>query len=102
MMATATRAPLQSASSADRRHRSVRWGGLIVALAAVALLCFLSLAVGARTTSLSTVWQAVAHYDPSSTDQLVIRELRLPRTILGVLVGAALGLAGAGMQGGAR
>ena len=80
----------------------MRWGGLIVALAAVALLCFLSLAVGARTTSLSTVWQAVAHYDPSNTDQLVIRELRLPRTILGVLVGAALGLAGAVMQGVAR
>jgi iron complex transport system permease protein len=76
--------------------------GLLLAVGVVALLCFLSLAVGARTISLDTVWQAVAHYDPSNTDHLVIRELRLPRTVLGVLVGAALGLAGAVMQGVAR
>jgi iron complex transport system permease protein len=33
-----------------------------------------------------------------STDHIVIRDLRLPRTMLGVAVGAALGLAGALMQ----
>ena len=47
----------------------------------------------------SAVWDAIVHYDPANTDHLVIRELRLPRTILGVLVGATLGLAGAVMQG---
>jgi iron complex transport system permease protein len=81
------------------RQRSQRVLGLLAGVAVVALLCFLSLAVGTRTTSLSTVWQAIVSYDSGDTDQLVIRELRLPRTILGVLVGAALGLAGAVMQG---
>ena len=50
-------------------------------------------------TSLSTVWSAITAFDPTNTDHLVIMELRLPRTILGLLVGAALGLAGAVMQG---
>ena len=63
------------------------------------MLCFLSLAVGARVTPLHAVWDSIVAYDPNNTDHLVIRELRLPRTILGVLVGATLGLAGAVMQG---
>jgi iron complex transport system permease protein len=82
-----------------RRRTSSRALGLVVCAAVVVLLCFLSLAVGARVTQLSAVWDAVFHYDAANTDHLVIRELRLPRTILGVLVGAALGLAGAVMQG---
>ena len=102
MTATATRVAPSGAARKVASRRSVRWSGLVVGLVAVAVLCFISLAVGARTISLPTVWQAIGHYDPSNTDQLVIRELRLPRTILGVLVGAALGLAGAVMQGVAR
>ena len=77
-----------------RTRTSTRALGLLACAAVVVLLCFLSLAVGARVTQLSAVWDAVFHYDPADTDHLVIRELRLPRTILGVLVGAALGLAG--------
>ena len=65
----------------------------------MAVLCFLSLAIGARVTPLSSVWSAIFSYDPNNADHLVIMELRLPRTILGVLVGAALGLSGAVMQG---
>ena len=78
---------------------STRILGLLICAAAVAVLCFLSLAVGTRVTPLQAVWDAIVAYDPNNTDQLVIRELRVPRTILGVLVGAALGLAGAVMQG---
>ena len=76
-----------------------RIGGLLVTLVALAVLCFLSMAIGTRSTSLSTVWSAITAFDPANTDHLVIMELRLPRTILGLLVGAALGLAGAVMQG---
>ena len=71
----------------------------MVTLVALAVLCFLSMAIGTRSTSLSTVWSALTAFDPANTDHLVIMELRLPRTILGLLVGAALGLAGAVMQG---
>ena len=82
-----------------RRSTSSRTLGLLICTLVVVVLCFLSLAVGARATPLSAVWDAVFRYDPADTDSLVIRELRLPRTILGVLVGATLGLAGAVMQG---
>jgi len=81
-----------------RKRASSRALGLLGCVLVVAILCFLSLAVGARVTPLSAVWDAIFHYDQANTDHLVIRELRLPRTILGVLVGAALGMAGAVMQ----
>jgi iron complex transport system permease protein len=87
------------AQPAPPRRTSSRALGLVACAAVVAVLCFVSLAVGARVTPLHAVWDAVFAYDPGNTDHLVIRELRLPRTILGVLVGATLGLAGAVMQG---
>ncbi|HYI58443.1 MAG TPA: iron chelate uptake ABC transporter family permease subunit [Microlunatus sp.] len=94
--------PQRSAAPAEpvvRRRTPTRVLGLVACAAVVALLCFLSLAVGARVTPLHAVWDSIVAYDPNNTDHLVIRELRLPRTILGVLVGATLGLAGAVMQG---
>jgi iron complex transport system permease protein len=51
---------------------------------------------------LSTVWDALWHFDPGSNDHLIVRSLRLPRTVIGLGVGAALGLAGAVMQGVSR
>lgn len=92
-------ASVQPGPPARRTRASTRTLGLVGCAAAVAILCFLSLAVGARVTPLHAVWDALVAYDPTNTDHLVIRELRLPRTILGVLVGAALGLAGGVMQG---
>ncbi len=77
----------------------VRLVGVVVLLALLALLAFASMAIGARTTSLTTVWAAITAFDPANTDHLVIMDLRFPRTLLGLLVGAALGLAGTVMQG---
>jgi iron complex transport system permease protein len=57
----------------------------------------LSLAVGAKPIPLASVVEAFTGFD-GSNDHLVVRELRLPRTLVGVLVGAALGMAGALMQ----
>ncbi|GAA3637405.1 FecCD family ABC transporter permease [Microlunatus ginsengisoli] len=96
-------APHTRAESREMRVRPtrapVRVAGLFGAAAALLVLCFLSLAIGTRDVPLHTVWQALTDYDPASTDQIVVVELRVPRTILGLLVGAALGLAGAVMQG---
>jgi iron complex transport system permease protein len=47
---------------------------------------------------LEAVVGAFVSFD-GSTDQIIVTELRLPRTIVGLLVGVALGLAGAVMQG---
>lgn len=91
------------AATAPGRSRS---GGLaigLLALAAVlAAVAFLSVTEGARDTSLATVWGALTAFDPDSTDHLIIRDLRLPRTLIGLAVGAALGLAGAVLQGATR
>ena len=100
-MSAVLAAPCGTARPAPGRLPSNRrrtWG-LVVAVLVLALLCALSLAVGTRTTSLGSVLQAFTGYDPLDTDQVVVRELRLPRTLLGVLVGAGLGLAGVVMQG---
>jgi iron complex transport system permease protein len=73
--------------------------GLLLAVAGLAATCVLSVTLGSRTIPLETVWQALFDFDPSSAAQEVVRELRVPRTCLGLLVGAALGLSGTLLQG---
>ena len=82
-------------SAAVARRRAAFVGATTVVLVAATIA---SLAVGAKAIPLSHVVEAFTAYDPTDTDHLVVRELRLPRTIVGLLVGVALGLAGAMMQ----
>ena len=76
--------------------------GLLVLVAAVAAAVLLSVAVGTRGLSPGTVLDALFHFQPGNPDHLVVRELRLPRTLAGVLAGVALGLSGAVIQGATR
>lgn len=76
-----------------------RVGGVVALGFALALGVLLSLAVGAKSIPWSVVVEAFVGYDADVTDHLIVRELRLPRTLLGMLVGGALGVAGALMQG---
>src|SRR3954452_15677692 len=67
------------------------------ALAALALAILVSLAAGARAIPLGEVVDALfGHLDGG--DAAVVTDVRLPRTALGLMVGVALGLAGALMQ----
>lgn len=68
-----------------------------MAVAVLVLVCLASIAVGAKAMPLSDVWHGLFHY-AGSGDDVLIRDVRVPRTVLGLLVGAALGLAGAVMQ----
>ncbi len=92
-----------SAVPADARPRRPRRTalatGLLVLVGLGLLATAASIAVGAKSMPLSHAWDAVFHYDASREDHLIVRELRVPRTLLALLVGAALGLAGAVMQG---
>jgi len=72
--------------------------GVFVSAAANVVVVLASLAIGAKPIPVTTVMEAFTAFDPASTDHLVVRELRLPRTIVGLLVGASLGVAGALMQ----
>ena len=76
-----------------------RGAGLLLALAVLVVVAFASIAYGSKPMALGTVWDAVWHHDASLNDHLIVRSLRVPRTVLGVLVGVALGLSGAVMQG---
>lgn len=69
----------------------------LLALVAVALTA--SLALGARDVSLGQVWAALVDPVAGDNDHLVVRDLRVPRTLVGLVGGAALGVAGALMQG---
>ncbi|WIY54054.1 iron chelate uptake ABC transporter family permease subunit [Devosia sp. YIM 151766] len=62
----------------------------------------LSLAIGARPIPYDLVWQALTAFDAGITEHRIIWDLRLPRTLVGLLVGSALGLAGAVLQGATR
>ncbi|MFD0663425.1 iron chelate uptake ABC transporter family permease subunit [Thermocatellispora tengchongensis] len=70
---------------------------LLAVLVALVLVAAASVAVGARPIAPGVVFDAI--FDPhGSADERLVRELRLPRTGLGIAAGAALGLAGALMQ----
>lgn len=71
--------------------------GLLVALAVLAVVVLLSLAVGNKPLPLTDVVGALVHPGHSYADTVVAS--RIPRTELGLLVGAALAVAGAVMQG---
>jgi iron complex transport system permease protein len=67
--------------------------GCLLVLFAVLVL---SIGVGAKQLSLGEVWHGLL--DNGSSAYTVVHRMRLPRTLLGLLAGAALGLAGGVMQ----
>ncbi|WP_262403666.1 FecCD family ABC transporter permease [Actinomadura sp. CNU-125] len=79
-------------------RRAGRWGGLLLLAAALLLTVLASFAIGpAESVPFGEVLASVLSPD-GSQHSLIVHELRLPRTMLGIVVGIALGLAGAVMQ----
>ncbi|WP_433826422.1 FecCD family ABC transporter permease [Actinoplanes sp. CA-015351] len=74
-----------------------RLTGLVVALVALLVLLVLSVMIGSTTIAPSVVWDALFH-PTADIDQFAIRDYRLPRTVVGLVVGAALGVSGALIQ----
>ena len=66
------------------------------------LLVVASIVIGTRTIALSALVDMVNGVDIDAADAAVIQDLRIPRTILGIVVGAALGTAGTLIQGHTR
>jgi len=72
---------------------------LITGLAALtAMLAFLSMIVGPATAGTFELLDMLAH-DKADVAWMIMREVRLPRTLLAMLVGMTLGMAGAALQG---
>ena len=77
------------------------WGraaGLLVALGLLAAATFASVVVGLFDVGVGDVL-AAASGQPANDVERVVRHVRIPRTVAGLLAGCALGTAGALMQG---
>ncbi|MES2433992.1 MAG: iron ABC transporter permease [Pseudomonadota bacterium] len=70
---------------------------LLVLLAFVAALC-----LGAQDYAPRLLWQILRGYDVSNPAQAIVVEMRLPRALAAIVVGAALAVAGLMMQSLAR
>ncbi|WP_405592716.1 FecCD family ABC transporter permease [Streptomyces sp. NBC_01190] len=72
---------------------------LVVLLAALlTVLCLLSIALGALSIPLDQVAEALLGHPPGRLVDNIVWSVRVPRTLLGLAAGAALGLSGALMQ----
>lgn len=84
---------------AGGRRETRRFAELLAILGAlVAVLAIVSLAVGPVRLSPATVVHAL--FGGGSEEQrIIVQDIRLPRVILGLAIGAILGLSGAALQG---
>ncbi|MFF4248564.1 FecCD family ABC transporter permease [Streptomyces sp. NPDC001822] len=93
------RAAPKGATGAQRR----RVGGAVVLAAVLVATCAVSLAVGARALSPAEVWHGLfAAPDPDrglTEIRLIVQTVRVPRTVLAIVAGIALGVSGALIQG---
>ncbi|MFE9998005.1 FecCD family ABC transporter permease [Streptomyces avermitilis] len=77
-------------------RRAIRAVGLLVSVVILVLVALASIAIGAKELPLDQVWHGLFH-DSGTYADVVVGERR-SRTVLGLLVGAALGLSGAVLQ----
>lgn len=81
----------------NRQTRAILTG--VAAVAVLVLVSLASLALGSRQIEPGVVWDAITGADAQSNDAKVVLFQRVPRMIIGMLAGAALGVAGTLMQG---
>ncbi|WP_338899062.1 iron chelate uptake ABC transporter family permease subunit [Streptomyces sp. TG1A-60] len=81
---------------APPNRQAIRAAGLLVSLVILALVALASIAIGAKELTLEQVWHGLFE-DTGTYGDVVVGE-RISRTLLGLLAGAALGLAGAVLQ----
>ncbi|MUK00551.1 iron chelate uptake ABC transporter family permease subunit [Vibrio cholerae] len=94
--------PAPTVSTLQRKPLAPRMlAKLVLAGLVLVLFCFASLTIGARSIGVGTMIDALTAFDPSNGDHAVVLS-RVPRTVVGLLVGAALATAGAALQGIAR
>ncbi|WP_406289996.1 FecCD family ABC transporter permease [Streptomyces sp. NBC_00209] len=100
MSTTAVERPIARGVTVTRRRRVTGLAALAVAVLAVAAL---SLAVGARALTPAEVWHGLFAAPESdqrlSEIRLIVQTVRVPRTVLGIVAGLALGVGGALIQG---
>ncbi|MGY1668212.1 FecCD family ABC transporter permease [Geodermatophilus sp. SYSU D00696] len=103
---SATRPPAATPGTVGRPARATRTRrrvlGVLVLAGLVVVACAASIAIGTRPLGLGTVWTALTDRSLGTEEAVIVWDLRVPRTALGLMVGAALGVSGALMQGHTR
>lgn len=87
------------------RPKGRAWAAMLVILfgsGALVLIMALSITQGAAGISLQTISDALFRFNDQNTHHLIVRDLRLPRVLASALVGSALAVSGAVMQGTTR
>ncbi len=99
-ISSAHREPLPAKTGGSRawlRSRAARPLGLLLLAVGVAVVGLASLRIGSVPIDTATAIAAFTDFD-GSNPHLIVRTLRLPRTLIGLGVGAALAVAGGVMQ----
>lgn len=81
--------------------RAARPLGLVALVVVLAFVVFFSITQGSRQITLDVIWAALRG-GGEGTDVTVVRDMRVPRTIIGLTAGIALGLGGAVLQAATR
>lgn len=95
MAVTTTAPPAPTAAAASRRGGAVAVTAVLVLL--IAALALADIAQGTSGVGAAEVWKALTG-QADAADASVVVASRLPRMTAGILVGAALGMAGAALQ----
>ncbi|MGF2949227.1 FecCD family ABC transporter permease [Microbacterium alcoholitolerans] len=94
---TVTTAPAIVPGAADlRRPALLRGVWLVTGVGVLLVLCVLSVSFGSRAVSVDDILAALSGHSDTISQAAVLK--RIPRTVLAILVGAALALSGATMQ----
>ncbi|MBD9388530.1 iron chelate uptake ABC transporter family permease subunit [Agrobacterium sp. AGB01] len=80
----------------------LRWCALFIGFALLWAISLASILSGTRPVALWTAVDALLSYDASLAEHIIIHDYRLPRTLLGLLCGAAFGVSGALTQAATR
>ncbi|MDO8148972.1 iron chelate uptake ABC transporter family permease subunit [Isoptericola sp. b515] len=97
MLTSPATVPTAAEQVARRTRRRVL--ACLLALAALTAVVVASLVLGVRDVSLPVVWQALTDPVAGDVDHQVIAGQRVPRALVGIAAGLALGVAGAVIQG---
>lgn len=102
MLSAHTQSVEQPVKSSPLKLRTRPWMAMFILVAGLIVLAIgmaVSISFGAANIELKVVWEALFHFNPDITAHQIIWELRLPRIIGGVLVGACFAVSGALIQG---
>lgn len=73
--------------------------GLLIGLGGLIMTLAVSITLGAAEIEVRTVYEAIFQFDEAVFNHLIIRTVRLPRVVAGMVIGMGLAIAGAIMQG---